>query len=407
MTGHQVLSGLRVLDLTRGMAGEFCTRMFGDFGAEVVKVEKPGVGSLTRCRAPFAGDKSDRESSAVFLNLNFNKRSVTLDLHSPAGGDLVLRLAAHADLVVESFRPGRLESFGLGPDRLQSANERLVLTRISPFGQTGPYRDYQASGLVLQAMGGPMNATGAADAPPHRKPGALEQYSIGRMAAEASMAGLLAARRFGEGSVVDIAGFEVLLAGADRRACYLLTAAYAGINAPRGVRSVHRASARLNGPYTCSDGHVLLYVTSQQFWNRLIALVADGDADFLSRFADRWGRLEPREQSEFEAMLRTWMATRSKSEIMERAQALRLPITAVLTIPEILQNQHFRSRGCFTPAVHPTTGTLDYVGPPWRMEGGWRLRRTAPLLGEHTAEVLGEVGVTAGDLDALRAQGVV
>lgn len=407
MIEQQVLSGLRVLDLAREMAGEFCTRMFGDFGADVVKVEKPGVGSLTRWRGPFAGGETDCERSAVFLNLNFNKRSVTLDLHSPAGRDLAFKLAANADLVVESFSPGRLESFGLGPERLQHANPRLVITRISPFGQTGPYRDYQASGLVLQAMGGPMNATGAADGPPHRKPGALEQYSIGRMAAEASMAGLLAARRFGKGSVIDIAGMEVLLSGADRRACYLLTAAYAGINAPRGVRSVHRASARLNGPYTCSDGHVLLYVTSQQFWNRLVALVADGDADFLSRYSNRWGLLEPREQSGFEAMLRSWMADRSKSEIMERAQALRLPITAVLTIPEILGNPHFRSRGCFTAALHPAAGTLEYVGPPWRMEGGWRLRRTAPLLGEHTEEVLGEAGVPANDLQVLRAQGVV
>ena len=157
-----------MLDLSRRESGEFCTKHFGDFGADVIKVEKPGEGSLTRRLGPFPDDVPDREKSALFLHLNINKRSISLDFSSATGRELLLRIAAKADLIVESFRPGTLERHDLGPEVLHTLNPRVVITRISAFGQTGRYRDYEATGLVLQAMGGPMNATGAADRPPHR-----------------------------------------------------------------------------------------------------------------------------------------------------------------------------------------------------------------------------------------------
>jgi CoA:oxalate CoA-transferase len=209
--GRQVLSGIRVLDLSRWVSGEFATKLFADFGADVIKVEKPGQGSYTRHWGPFPGDKPDIEASALYLHLNTNKRSIVLDLHLAEDRALLLRLAATADAVVESFRPGHLERLGLGPQELQAANPRLVVTRISPFGQDGPYRDYEATGIVLQAMGGPMHATGEADRAPQRKPGLLEHYTIGRTAGEATLAGVFFARRSGTGSVIDISGQEVLL----------------------------------------------------------------------------------------------------------------------------------------------------------------------------------------------------
>src|SRR5690606_19193980 len=170
MTGAQALSGLRVLDLSRWVAGEYATKLFADFGADVVKVEKPGEGSLTRAWGPFPGDVPDPERSALFLHLNTNKRSVALDLRADADREVLLGLVARADALVEAFRPGHLERLGLGPDVLRDLNPRLVITRISAFGQTGPWRDREASGLVLQAAGGPMHATGQADRAPLRKP---------------------------------------------------------------------------------------------------------------------------------------------------------------------------------------------------------------------------------------------
>src|ERR1700722_1279975 len=176
----QVFSGLRVIDLSRWVSGEFASKLFADFGADVVKVERPGVGSLTRYWDPFAGDRPGLETSPLFLHLNTNKRSVELDLATADGREALLTLVTGADALVESFRPGQLEKLGIGPEVLHAVNPRLVITRISPFGQSGPYRDLAATGLVLQAMGGPMHATGGPGPAHVSKPGKPEVYTIGR-----------------------------------------------------------------------------------------------------------------------------------------------------------------------------------------------------------------------------------
>jgi crotonobetainyl-CoA:carnitine CoA-transferase CaiB-like acyl-CoA transferase len=392
--GPQVLSGIRVLDISRWVSGEFATKLFADFGADVIKVEKPGEGSYTRHWGPFPGDKPDTEASALYLHLNTNKRSIVLDLHLAEDRALLLRLAATADAVVESFRPGHLERLGLGPQELQAANPRLVVTRISPFGQDGPYRDYEATGIVLQAMGGPMHATGEADRAPQRKPGLLEHYTIGRTAGEATLAGVFFARRAGTGSVIDISGQEVLLSGADRRASYLLAAAYSGTNAPRGVRSAHRGAATFTGPFPASDGYVMIYVTNQEFWNRLIRLIGEGNQPFLDKFLDRIHLGD--DWDEFMTYLRAWFAARPKIELMTMCEAARIPLTAYLGMDELAVNPHFRGRGNFVAANHPVAGPLEYIGAPWRMRDGYRLRHTAPLLDEHGPQIRAEFEPTAG-----------
>jgi crotonobetainyl-CoA:carnitine CoA-transferase CaiB-like acyl-CoA transferase len=386
VSGHQVLTGLRILDLSRWIAGEFATRTLADFGADVVKIEKPNEGSLTRRRGPFPGDVPDPEASALFLHLNTNKRSVALDLHDPEGRSALLRLVEDADALVESFRPGHLERLGLGPAVLQTANPRLVITRITAFGQTGPYRDREATGLVLQAAGGPMSATGSADGAPLRKPGHLEQYTIGRSAAQATMAGLIQARRTATGSVIDVSGQEALLASADRRSAYLLTAAYSGVNAPRGVRSAHRGGATFTGPYRTSDGFVMVYVTNAAFWNRFVELVGAEDEAFRAQYLDR--TMLGDERPAFDDYVRRWFSSRLKVAVMEAAEAARIPITAFLTVGEVRNHPHFRERGLFVTVPHPHAGPLEHVGAPWRMAGGFQLRRPAPLLGEHTSELL-------------------
>ncbi len=396
---EQVLSSLRVLDLSRWVAGEFCTKLFADFGAEVIKIERPGDGSLTRRWGPFPGDRPDLEASALFLHLNTNKRSVTLDFSSASGRDVLLRLVERVDLVVESFRPGSLERHGLGPGVLRGRNPRLVLTRISAFGQTGRYRDREATGLTLQAAGGPMNATGTAALPPHRKPGLLEHYTVGRMAGEASLAGLTVARRTGTGSVIDVSGMETLLAGADRRASFLTAAAYSGVNAPREVG--------FSGAYRCQDGYVMLFVTNPEFWDRLVDLVAGGDDDFRECYRGKFAMQQSEEWESFVRHLNAWFAARPKLQIMQEGEAHRIPLTAFLDVPEVFAHPHFRDRGCFVTGAHPVAGLLEYVGAPWRMEGGWRLRHTAPLLGADTASVLTDVGVPVDGLPALRGAGVI
>lgn len=387
----QALSGLKVIDLSRWVAGEYATKLFADFGAEVLKIERPGDGSLTRRWGPFPDDVPDPEASALFLHLNTNKQSAVLDLKDPADVEALLTLVETADVVVESFRPGHLESLGLGPEVLHARNPRLVITRISAFGQDGPNRDREATGLVLQAAGGPMNATGAADRAPLRKPGLLEHYTIGRMAGEATMAGLFQARRAGTGSVIDVSGQEVLLSGADRRASYLLSAAYSGMVAPRGVRSPHRHGATFTGPFRTRDGFVMVYVTNQVFWNRLIDLAGATDPEFHARFHGR-ATVAGQDREDFMAHIEQWCLGQEKIDLMERCEAARIPVTAFMEVSELLAHEHFRGRGAFVEADHPVAGTLTYTGAPWRMRNGHALRTTAPLLDQHGPELRRQLG---------------
>ncbi len=337
------------------MAGEFATKFFGDFGADVIKVEKPGEGSLTRRWGPFPGDVPNAEASALFLHLNINKRSVTLNLAAPTGRDLLLRLAATADLVVESFRPGTLERLGIGPARAAAQrNPSAVVTRISAFGQDGPYRDYEATGLVLQAMGGPMNATGRAGRPPHRKPGLLEHYTIGRMAAEASLGGLFGPRRRARPRpVIDVSGMETLLAGADRRASYLLTAAYSGMNAPRGVRSAHRGAATFTGPTAARTASSCSTSPTPAFWDRLVDLVARRRRGVPAGLPEP---VRPGAGPEFDAFIdrvQAWFAARPKLEIMELGEAMRIPLTAFLDVGELHGERALPRARLFVPADPP------------------------------------------------------
>lgn len=388
--GRQALSGIRVLDLSRWVAGEFATKLFADFGADVVKVERPGEGSLTRKWGPFPGDVPDPERSALFLHLNTNKRSIALDLHTEADRDVLLSLVRTAHAVVESFRPGHMELLGLGPGALRAVNPNLVVTRISAFGQTGPYRDREATGLVLQAAGGPMNATGKADRAPLRKPGLLEHYTIGRSAGQATMAGVFRARRKGKGATIDVSGQEVLLSGADRRASYLLSAAYSGMVAPRGVRSPHRHGATFTGPFRTLDGFVMVYVTNQAFWNRFVNLVGEHDPEFRNRYLDRQ-TVMGEERDDFLAYVTNWLADRRKVAVMDAAERSRIPVTAFLSVSEVMAHEHFRERGAFVAADHPVAARLEYAGPPWRMAHGFALRTAAPLLDQHGAEIRANV----------------
>jgi crotonobetainyl-CoA:carnitine CoA-transferase CaiB-like acyl-CoA transferase len=408
-TAKPVFESLRVLDLSRWVAGEMCTKLFGDFGAEVLKIELPGVGSLTRRAGPFLGDRPHPEKSALFLHLNTNKRSMTLDLSTTSGRDIFLKLVERSDLLVESFRPGSMEALGIGPSVLREVNPSLAITRISSFGQTGQYRSWEASEIVLEAMGGPMNATGAASRAPQRKPGHLSQYVVGRFAALASLGSLTWTRRTGLGNTSDVSAHESLLAGADRRAPYLVTASYSGVNAPRGPRSAHRpiGTATFTGPYPAKDGYVMVYITTQVFWDRMIEMIAGSDDSFIDRFS---GRSELSQDTEWPTVvdrLKEWLSARTKLEVMDEAERRRITITALLDVGEVFHHEHFRSRGMYVYKEHPDSGGLEYVGPPWRMRGGWSLRQAAPRLGEHTVEVLSDMGLSSEEIDALYARCVI
>lgn len=399
----QLFEGLTVLDLSRWIPGEYCTKMFADYGAEVIKIEAPNEGSLTRHYGPFPDDIPHLEKSATFLHLNTNKRSVTLDLKSDSGRALFLKLVERADIVVESFGAGVLEEWGIGWDRIHEVNPKAVLTRISAFGQTGPYRNYAATNLVMQAMGGPMTSSGMPDQPPLRKPGQTSSYSIGTMAAEATMAGLLAAESDEVGREVDVAGVAVLMSSVDRRASFLLAERYRGFDA---VRAGGALGALPLGAFPCADGYVTLAVVFQAL-PALIRLL--NDPELNEYFSDPMALMNnPTEARDLlDGVMYPWLMTHTKEELQRLAQEGRTPITAMYTVADLLKSEHFRGRGFFVTGDHAAAGRLEYLGAPFRIDDGWELRSTAPLLGADTADVLATVGVDSEDLASLAAAGVI
>ncbi len=239
------LEGVRVLDLTHHIAGPWCTKLLADYGADVIKIERPGSGDPTRSIGPFYHDDPHLEKSGLFLHLNTNKRSVTLDLKRPTGQDIARRLAQNVDIVVESFSPGVMADLGLDYPILEKLNPRVVVTSISNFGQTGPYRDLKASEIVSSAMGGPMNVTGHAEREPLKLGGSIVAYQAGSVAAYSTMVALYQAEEDdGEGQHVDVSIYETQAGTRDRRTTNLT--GYAYVRRDRQARAARRSPGGWN-----------------------------------------------------------------------------------------------------------------------------------------------------------------
>ncbi|MBI4639776.1 MAG: CoA transferase, partial [Candidatus Tectomicrobia bacterium] len=224
----QLLSDVKVLDLTHYIAGPYCTKLLADYGADLIKIERPGKGDPARQIGPFLGDDPHPEKSALFLHLNTNKRSLTLNLKSRRGVMIFKELAHQVDIVVENFRPGVMDDFGLSYEELEKINPTLVMTSISNFGQTGPYRDFPASEIVLYGMGGSMLSSGLPDREPVKLARNVGQYQTGVMAAVATMTAFYGANYRGIGQHIDMAIFETQSGSIDRRQTALVNYAYTG-----------------------------------------------------------------------------------------------------------------------------------------------------------------------------------
>lgn len=376
----QPLSGLRVAELAEGVAGPYAGKLLADFGADVVKVERPD-GDPSRRLGPFpASDGAaaiDLEQSALFLHLNTNKRSVVADGGPPAGS-LVEDLMGWADLVIQS-RPEP------APPQLRARHPRLVVTSVTSFGLTGPYAGYRGEEIVHYAFGGPMSATGAADREPLKMGGAIGQYQCGAVAAVASLAGLMLADR-GRGVHIDLANVETQIGSIDRRMTYLLYAAYRGEDVDR--RAGYNLGPLPNGCRPTLDGHIQIS-TLMNWIPRMLAVV--DNPDLAALYEDPGFILDETVPELADAHLLGWSLTKTRQEAMEEAQAAGWPITAVNRPVDLLTDHHFAERRFFVPVEHPVSGTLRQPGAPVRMEDGWRLRRPAPTLGQHTEEVAAEL----------------
>ena len=397
------LDGLRVIDLTQGAAGPYCTKLLAAYGAGVIKVERPGTGDLMRHAGPFAGDCPNPERSLSFLDLNVNTQGVTLNLASRSGRAIVRDLIGDADVVVESFCPGTMARLGLSYADLRRIKRDIVLVSISNFGQTGPYRDVPASEIVLYAMGHEMYGTGQPDAEPLSMAPGVNLRFAGQTAAVATMGAVLGRETHGCGDWVDVSIMESYTSSIDRRAISLVAFDYTG---EKMVRMATVQGIAIPPMFNiCKDGFFHTTVGSGAWWNAFVNAV---DEPFLreSRFTPPL--TDPLLREEFDAFWIPWCMDRTKREIVQRLQAGGLPCAPVNSIADLASDPHLHVRGYFQSLSHPVAGTAQYPGLPFVMhETPGAIWKAAPLLGEDNEVVYGELGYAPHDLARLASAGVV
>lgn len=388
------LGGLRVIEAGRGIAGAFCGKLLAALGADVIKVEPP-AGDPCRRLGPFVRGQVEPESSLLFLYLNTSKRGITLDLSSPTGADLFAGLAGRADVVLESLGPGRLAELGLDYQVLSRGQPGLILTSITPFGDTGPYRDYLDGELVLLALGGLLNMIGDPAREPVRLGGYQAQYAAGLAAFTGTMIALWHRDLTGAGQHVKVSAHE--------------TVAFLEWKSPVYYQSdgrVRRRGGELSQwmVLPCRDGFVA-FVYQDENWPAVKELVGDPRLED-PRFADRRGRVANR--AELREILGAWTAERTKEEVYHQAQARGIPVGMVADAADLVASPQYRARGFFAGVNHPRTGTVLYPGVPFVLGGHRPAVGRAPLLGEHNLEVYTTLlGLSAAEVAALRERGVL
>jgi len=393
----QALESIKVLDLTHCIAGPYCTRLLAGFGADVVKVEKPDQGDLTRRMGPFLNDEPGNERSGLYLYLNSGKKGITLNLKSPTGVEILKELAKDADVLVESFRPGVMARLGLSYETLEKINPRLVMTSISNFGQTGPYRDYKLSHLVAWGMAGGRYCDGAPGERPVQSGGWLSHYIAGVHGVVGTLTALYHRNETGSGQQVDVSILEALMLVA----CYPTTVySYLGL--------VHNSISRSYlGILPCKDGYIGLNVYTLRQWELMCAFFGVPELAEDPRFQTLTGINEHLDEAR--AIFTQKVAEREKMELFESGNEWRIPFALVPTTAEIVESPQHRARGFFEEVYHPVIGRATMPGPPFKlMETPWQLKNPAPLLGEHNEEIYCQrLGYTRDDLVRLREQGVI
>jgi crotonobetainyl-CoA:carnitine CoA-transferase CaiB-like acyl-CoA transferase len=404
---EQALSDVKVLDLTWHIAGPYCTKLLAGYGAEVIKVEKPGEGDPTRRMGPFFKDDPHPEKSGLFLHLNTNKKGITLNLNSATGKKILKALVSDVDILVESFSPRVMPSLGLDYQTLEQINPKLVMVSISNFGQSGPYRDFKASEIVEYAMGGEMYSTGTAGREPLKLGGNVTQYQAGTVAAVATMGALYGAECQEVGQHVDVSIMETQAGSTDRRIIYLLGYACAGVLTTRWPppREAVRMMILPQGVYPCKDGFINT-LSLPQWWPRYLEAMEmpelKDDPRFQNIFSAEAGM-------EFDAIWYSWLADHTKAELFEIFREARIASAPVNSPEDLLEYAHLKERQYFTEIDHPETGKVTYPGAPFKMtETPCQAMHPAPLLGQHNEEIYCKLlGYSREELVKLRESGVI
>ncbi len=364
---------LRVVEISLSAAGAFAGRFFADAGADVMLVEPP-AGHALRHEGPFRDDRFDIETSAAHLHMNAGKRSLVADIAADASD--IARLIATSDVLVTDARASVLDPLGLSWPALSAANPALLMTRVSPFGDTGPYRAYDATNIISMALGGQLKITGDSGRAPLCNFGAQAQYQAGIAAFAGTLANLLLRDATGEGEYLDLSVQDVVANNLEGRSLTFnlgVMAERAGLN----VSAVY-------GVYPCADGWVFISAFAPALWEQLKIAARIPELDD-QRFSTQAGRLD--NNDELEAIIMSWTLSSTSDELRVLAQQ-GYPLTVSETPERLLASEQWRSRGVARTVAHPHAGDIALLAPAW-VGGDAAPVRPAPLLGEHTAAILG------------------
>ncbi|WP_331233596.1 CaiB/BaiF CoA transferase family protein [Natronorarus salvus] len=394
------LSGITVLDASRVLVGPFCTMQLGDLGADVIKVERPGEGDQTRGWHPPTYGESDE--STYYLSVNRNKRSVTIDLGTEEGQEVFRRLAREADVLVENFRVGTLERWGLGYESLSEENPGLIYAKLSGYGEWGPKRDEPAYDLAIQAEGGFMSITGIENGEPVRVGVAIADIGAGMYATQAILAALFQREiGTGEGQKIDVS----LLDGQVAWLTYMGTSYLATGEVPGRMGSKHPNIVPYRA-FEAEDGYVVVAAASEPIWRRLCVAIGREELAEDDRFATNADRVANREA--LEAILESVFGSYTVEGLIEHLADHDVPATPVNDLERVFDSPQVEARGMRQTVSHPTAGSIDLPGVPMHFSGAsTEVRRHPPLLGEHTEEVLREMGYEDADIARFRDSGAI
>jgi formyl-CoA transferase len=390
------LAGIKVLELGQLIAGPFAAKTMADFGADVIKVEPPAGGD------PLRKWRLLKDGTSVWWQVQSrNKRSVALDLKDPGAQDIVRRLAMDADVLIENFRPGAMEGWGLGPEQLLEQNPRLIVLRISGYGQSGPYRDRPGFGVVAEAMGGLRHLTGE----PGRVPVRVG-VSIGdTLAALHGVIGILLALHHrhasGRGQVIDVALYEAVF-----NCMESLLPEYSAFGVVRGPAGSAMPGIAPTNAYRCRDGYALIAGNGDSIFRRLMGVIGRNDLAADPQLADNAGRVA--RVQEIDGAIEQWSSSRTVEEVLAGLDGASVPAGRIYTVADIAADPHYRARGMLQQVDMGDGSSLAVPGvvPKLSATPGSH-RRNAPRLGQDTDEVLRELGLTAEQVAGLKARGIV
>lgn len=391
------LAGVKVLDLSRILTGPYCTMALADFGAEVIKIERPGAGDDTRHWGPPFIDGE----SAYYLSINRNKQSVTVNIATDEGREIIHKLARDADVVVENFRPGTAERLGVGYEQLRQINPRIIYCSISGFGQTGPYRDRPGYDALAQAMSGMMSITGDPDGPPTKHGMSIADIGAGMWALFAISSALFHREKTGQGQAIDVALMDAQIS-------WLTYAAgnyFASGQPPARFGSAHPSIVPYQ-PFETSDGYIMIAVGNDRLWQQFCE--AAGHPELIDKPGYATGAERVTNREEVIATVAEIMRQHSTDDWMQRLETAGVPAGPISTIDEVMTNPHVHAREMVIDLEHPTLGTIKNVGNPAKLsETPARYTSAPPLLGQHTDQILTTLGYTPDQITTLRTQGII